>query len=170
MITRPNPIQKGAAAMGASVPSAGKTSTGMASALSAIGVSDADVKAVLAQSASAGGTTGGPSGVTTKTTYAPGAKTADINTIWRQYTGKDASKKQVNAITAAINAAMQASPDKSTNTGGDFSTTSKVVGVDPNEIIKEQALKDPTTPNYMAATTYYDAMMSAIKGPMGGGY
>lgn len=170
MTTGPNPIQKGAAALGGTVSGSSKStdSSPLNNALASLGITQADIQALTL--ASSGTTAGGPSGVTTKTTYAPGAKTADINTIWRQYTGKDASKKQVNAITAAINAAMKASPDKSTNTGGDFSTTSKVVGADPNEIIKQQALQDPNAPSYMAATTYYDAMMSAIRGPLGGGY
>ncbi len=160
----PSPIDKGATAVNK------QSSSAASSFASNFNISQDEVAAYISGQGGGGTTAGGPSGVTTKTTYAPGAKTADINTIWRQYTGKDASKKQVNAIIAAINAAMKASPDKSTNTGGDFSTTTKVVGADPNEIIKQQALQDPNTPSYMAATTYYDAMMSAIRGPLGGGY
>lgn len=169
MTTGPSPIEKGAAAMGATAGSAiSKSSSPLNNALSSLGITKTDIANYVGTSGTS--TAGGPSGVTTRTTYTTGSQIANINTIWRQYTGKDASTKQVNAITAAINAAMQANPDKSTNTGGDYSTTSKVVGADPNEIIKQQALQDPSTPSYQAATTYYDAMMQAIKGPLGGGY
>jgi hypothetical protein len=166
------PVQSGASKLGAStVVKTGSTATGstpLGNAMSALGITSADIAAFTQSS---GGTTaGGPSGVTTKTTYTPAGATPDINTIWRSYTGKDASKKQINAVTAAINAAMAASPSKTTNTGGDYSTTSKIVGADAQQIIKEQALQDPATAPFQAATTYYDDLLNVLQGPVGRGY
>lgn len=163
----PTPIQKGAAAVGATPPVA---SSNAANALkSTLGISQSEIDIMLAQR-NAGGTTGGPTSTVTKTKYTTGGATSDINTIWRQYTGKSASKKQINAVTAAINAALAANPDKAFNSGGNNSVTSKVVGADPAQIIKEQALKDPEAPKFQAATTYYDALLSTIQGPGGSGY
>jgi len=166
------PVQSGASKMGASTvlkPAAAATgSTPLGNVMSALGITSADI-ATFTQS-SGGTTTGGPSGVTTKTKYTTAGATPDINTIWRTYTGKDASKKQISAVTAAINAALASNPDKTTNTGGDYSTTSKVVGADAQQIIKEQALQDPATAPFQAATTYYDDLLSVLTGPVGRGY
>ena len=38
------------------------------------------------------------------------------------------------------------------------------------QIITEQALQNPETAGFQAATTYYDDLMSVLKGPLGGGY
>jgi len=167
-----SPVQSGAVNMGQSTvlkPAAAATgSSPLSNAMSALGITSADIAAFAPTSS--GTKTGGPSGVTAKTIYTPAGATPDINTIWRTYTGKDASKKQIDAVTAAINAAMAANPDKTTNTGGSYSTTSKVAGADAREIIKEQALQDPATAPFQAATTYYDDLLSVLTGPVGRGY
>jgi hypothetical protein len=147
----------------------GAVSSNAANVAKSVGIDQAAIDRGIALR-NAGGTTGGPTSTVTKTKYTTGGATSDINTIWRQYTGKSASKKQINAVTAAINAALAANPDKAFNSGGDNSVTSKVVGADPAQIIKEQALKDPEAPKFQAATTYYDALLSTIQGPGGSGY
>jgi hypothetical protein len=145
------------------------TSSGAANVAQSVGISQDKINQEIAKR-NAGGTTGGPTSTVTKTKYTIGGATSDINTIWRQYTGKSASKKQINAVTAAINAALAANPDKTFNSGGDNSVTNTVVGADSAQIIKEQALKDPETSKFQAATTYYDALLSTLQGPGGSGY
>ena len=125
---------------------------------------------LAAAQANAAPTTGGPTSNKTIKTYTAGATTANINTIWLDQVGRAASAKEINAVTAAINAAMAANPDKTYNSGGDASTTRSTVGADMNQVIREQALKNPETANYQAATTYYDSLLNVLQGPVGSGY
>jgi len=115
-------------------------------------------------------TTGGPSSNKTIRTFTAGATKANINTIWLSEVGRAASDKEINAVTAAINAAMAANPDKTYNSGGSASTTQTTAGADMNQVIREQALKNPETAGYQAATTYYDALLNVLQGPVGGGF
>jgi hypothetical protein len=115
-------------------------------------------------------TAGGPSSNKTIRTFTAGATKANINTIWLNEVGRAASDKEVNAVTAAINAAMAANPDKTYNSGGSASTTQTTAGADMNQVIREQALKNPETAGYQAATTYYDALLNVLQGPVGGGF
>jgi len=122
------------------------------------------------QSNASGSTAGGPTSNKSIKTYTAGATTANINTIWLDQIGRAASTKEINAVTAAINAAMAANPDKTYNSGGSASTTQTTVGADMNQVIREQALKNPETAGYQAATTYYDALLNVLQGPVGGGF
>ena len=115
-------------------------------------------------------TAGGPTSNKTIRTFTAGATKANINTIWLNEVGRAASDKEINAVTAAINAAMAANPDKTYNSGGNASTTQTTAGADMNQVIKEQALKNPETAGYQAATTYYDALLNVLQGPVGGGF
>jgi hypothetical protein len=107
---------------------------------------------------------------------APASDATNINAIWRSMTGEDPTDKQQNAIVAAINAALKIHPTLTQSSGGvnasggaaDTVTTTK--GADVNEVVRQQALQAPGTADFQAATTYYDEMIKAIKGPFGGGY
>jgi hypothetical protein len=152
----------------------------LASTLAALGITSIP----MASSASSSGTTvkNPPSSQKDVTQYTPAAKgapateAANINSIWRSITGEDPTDKQQNAVVAAINAALKIHPTLTQSSGGvnasggaaDTVTTTK--GADTTEVVRQQALQAPGTADFQAATTYYDAMLSAIKGPFGGGY
>ena len=107
---------------------------------------------------------------------APASSAANINSIWRSITGEDPTTKQQSAVVAAINAALKIHPTLTQSSGGvnaaggSADVVTKTAGADVNEVVKQQALQAPGTGDFQAATTYYDAMLSAIKGPFGGGY
>jgi hypothetical protein len=133
-------------------------------------------KALAANLAKGGGgggstsTAGGPTSNVTVNKYSESAATPNINSIWRNTVGRDATAKEVSAITAAINAAMKANPDKVASSGGANSMTSRTAGADMNTVIQQQALANPEAAPYQAATTYYDSLLQILKGPLGGGY
>jgi hypothetical protein len=157
----------------------GDTST-LASTLAALGITSIPT---ASSSGSSSTTVKNPPSsqkdITKYTPAAPGAPASDatnINSIWRSITGQDPTDKEQNAIVAAINAALKIHPTLTQSSGGvnasggaaDTLTTTK--GADVNEVVRQQALQAPGTSDFQAATTYYDALLSAIKGPFGGGY
>lgn len=157
----------------------GDTST-LASTLASLGITSIP----LASSASSGSSTvkNPPSSQKTIERYtpagpgAPATGASNLNSIWRSITGEDPTPKQQNAVIAAINAALKIHPTLSQSSGGVNASggaadvVTKTSGADVNEVVTQQALKAPGAADFQAATTYYDAMLSAIKGPFGGGY
>jgi hypothetical protein len=113
---------------------------------------------------------GGAGTKTTITNYNPADLIPLITPIWRKTTGSDATNDQVLAITEAVNAAMKQNPKVATTTGGASAVKNVIPALKPQEVIQEQALKAPGTGDFQAATTYYDALLQAIKGPVGGGF
>lgn len=113
---------------------------------------------------------GGAGSKTTITNYNPADLIPLITPIWRRTTGSDATNEQVLAITEAVNAAIKENPKVVKTTGGANAIKNVIPALKPQEVIQEQALKAPGTGDFQAATTYYDALLQAIKGPVGGGF
>ena len=157
---------------------AGDTST-LAATLSGLGI---DLSSIQVNSASATAVKNPPSSQTTIDQYtpaapgAPASSAANINSIWRSITGEDPTTKQQSAVVAAINAALKIHPTLTQSSGGVNASggaadvVTKTAGADVNAVVQQQAYQAPGAADFQAATTYYDAMLSTIKGPFGGGY
>lgn len=126
--------------------------------------------AAFMASNSSSGSSGGPSTTTSISQYKPQALTSSVNNIWRQELGRDANAKELAMVAKAVNDALKASPTTTYSDGSANPTNVTTTGVDTQAIIQQQALANPETAGYQAATTYYDALLSAIRGPFGGGY
>jgi hypothetical protein len=76
---------------------------------------------------------------------------------------------ELKKFTDALNKAEKASPTKTKTTshsGGSNSTTSG--GMDESQFAKDYAQQNPEYASYQKATTYFDAMASALRGVAGG--
>ena len=153
----------------------GKTTGGtndLGNLVGSLGLSGSALKAFNAKLAAAtsGGTSTGAGTKTTITQYNPADLVPIITPIWRATTGKDASNQEINAITQAVNAAMKENPKMISSTGGPNASKTSIPALKPAEVIQQQALQNPQTAGFQAATTYYDALLKVINGPMGGGF
>lgn len=138
---------------------------------SIVGSNPAIANALKTMNLAGGASSGsGPSTTTSIQQYKPQALTTNVNNIWRQELGRDASPKELDAVAKAVNAALKAAPSSTYASGADNPTNVTTTGTDITDVITKQALAQPDAAKYQAATTYYDALMSAIRGPFGGGY
>lgn len=139
------------------------------------GIAD-DLEPILAAMAAAGFQYGG-----LPTANTPTDKTSSTSRQYRQFTqqqvqgmaetqfqesiGRAATAEEVANVQQQLNAAEKASPTISTS--GATSVTSG--GVDEQQLVKQIAEMSPEYANYQQATTYFDAMLGALRGPAGGG-
>lgn len=115
----------------------------------------------------------------------PGATTtgagSSINKQYRQYTeqqvegiaeptfqkaiGRAANADELKNVQEQLNVAEKANPTVSKS--GPTSVTSG--GIDAEQLVKKTAEMSPEYENYQKATTYFDAMLGSLRGPVGGG-
>ena len=139
---------------------------GVISALGNLPGASTALKAFLA----AGGAGGTASTSTDIKQYKPQALTTTVNNIWRQERGRDATPKELDVVAKAVNAALRQAPSTTYTDGATNPANVTTTGTDVTDVIRQQALANPEAAKYQAATTYYDALLQAIRGPFGGGY
>lgn len=117
--------------------------------------------------AAGGGPGGGGSGTQIAYKLFTQQQTAGFaNSMAQQLLGRDLSAEEIAKATEAINLQSKKSPTVTKTSG---STTVQTGGIDENVIVKEQIKVMPEYANYQQATTYFDAMLGALRGPAGGG-
>lgn len=80
--------------------------------------------------------------------------------------GRAPSADELARFQASLNAAEKQSPSTTTGTSKSSVTSG---GVDVQQFAKDTAELAPEYANYQKATTYFDSMISALRGPVGGG-
>lgn len=114
---------------------------------------------------SAGDGSGGPS---TQRSYQQfnSQQTAGLaNQIAKNLLGRELTKDEVMRATENLNFQAQANPTVTTTSGG---TTVQSGGIDAEQILREDFKLAPEYESYQKATTYFDAMIDALRGPAGG--
>jgi hypothetical protein len=83
--------------------------------------------------------------------------------------GRAPSSQELDAFMTSFNAGQN--PSTTTThyaTGGQSSSSVTTGGVDAGMLAQNIAEQNPEYAGYQKATTYFDAMLSALQGPMGG--
>lgn len=88
------------------------------------------------------------------------------NSIAQQLLGRELTTDEIARATQAINVQSKASPTVTKTSG---TSTVQTGGIDERQIVKEELQLAPEFANYQQATTYFDAMLGALRGPAGGG-
>lgn len=98
-----------------------------------------------------------------------------VNAAFEKAVGRRATAKELKAAVMAVNKQAEKNPDKTVTvtTGSGTPTQTRKSktsgGFDPTTTLQNQAERDPEFGNFQAATTYYDAMLQAIRSPVGQG-
>jgi hypothetical protein len=92
----------------------------------------------------------------------------------QQLLGRALTANELASVTKFTNTEASKTPQVSrtvTNNSGTTSTSSTTSsgGIDEGQLIKSQIEQNPEYANYQKATTYFDSMLSALRGPVGGG-
>jgi hypothetical protein len=88
------------------------------------------------------------------------------NQAFQEAIGREASADELTKFLNALNKAEKDSP-RVTVSKPSGSTTSG--GIDPQQLAVDTARDNPEFANYQKATTYFDTMLSTLRGPVGGG-
>lgn len=80
--------------------------------------------------------------------------------------GRAPSADELARFQASLNAAEKQSPTVSTSSGTSSTTSG---GVDASQFAKDTAELAPEYQSYQKATTYFDTMISSLRGTAGGG-
>lgn len=93
-----------------------------------------------------------------------------VNAAYQNAVGRDATAKEITDAVNAVNAASKKNPSKTVTTSKGSTTTSvSSGGVNAGQVITDQAKNNPEFGSYQAATTYFDALINAMRAPVGTG-
>jgi hypothetical protein len=83
--------------------------------------------------------------------------------------GRAPSSQELDAFMTSFNAGQNPSTTSTHyGVGGNSISTTTTGGTDPSMLAQNIAEQNPEYAGYQKATTYFDAMLSALQGPMGG--
>lgn len=126
-----------------------------------------------------------PKGQNSGTTKSPSPARTVTQTSTKQYTHEEAqayalqafqnaigrapSSQELDAFMTSFNAGQNPSTTSTHyGVGGQSSFSTTTGGTDPSMLAQNIAEQNPEYAGYQKATTYFDAMLSALQGPMGG--
>lgn len=125
------------------------------------------IDAIAAAQAVLGGDGGGGGGTSKSYKVYSEQETSNLaNTIAQNLLGRTATAEELARATQNLNVESKANPTVTTSTGGATVTSG---GIDSQEILKQEFKLAPEYETYQKATTYFDAMIGALRGPAGGG-
>jgi hypothetical protein len=92
----------------------------------------------------------------------------------QQLLGRALTADELASVTKFTNAEAIANPQISktvtnSNKSGSTSSTTTSGGIDEAQLLKSQIEANPEFASYQKATTYFDAMLGTLRGPVGGG-
>ena len=129
-----------------------------------------------AVTAAGGGNTGGGGGgggrsmasTTSQTTqYTMQQVRAAADNIYQNSIGRVLNDDELRMLHQSLNNTLKSSPTVTkTSASGNSVTTG---GVDERGFMQQQAEANPEFASYQKATTYFDAMLGSLQGPVGGG-
>lgn len=137
-------------------------------ALNAAGITPTQ-DAIAAALAAGGGDGGGGGGGGTQRSYRllTEQQTAGFaNPMAQDLIGRELTTEEIARTTQSVNLQAKANPTITTTSG---TTTTQTGGIDERQIVKEELQLNPEYATYQQATTYFDTMLSALRGPAGGG-
>ena len=117
-----------------------------------------------------GGGGGGVSMASTRkqtTQYTMQQVRSAADSIYQNSIGRALNDDELRMLHQSLNGALKAEPTVTkTSAAGNSVTTG---GVDERGFMQQQAEANPEFANYQKATTYFDAMLGSLQGPVGGG-
>ena len=114
---------------------------------------------------------GSPTGPTTTTStnatlYSIEQVQSTATLAFQNALGRRPTNEELQAFLDTINGARKSTTTTTQPDGSSSSTTTG--GVDPAQVAQNMAEANPEYAGYQKATTYFDAMLSALNGPVGG--
>jgi hypothetical protein len=141
-----------------------------AAAKAGIQLSVADAQAALGIDNGSSGPRGPGSMASTRkqtTQYTMQQVRSAADSIYQNSIGRALNDEELRMLSKSLNTAFKESPDVTkVSAKGDVTTSG---GLDARGFIEQQAEANPEFANYQKATTYFDAMLSTLRGPVGGG-
>ena len=117
-----------------------------------------------------GGPSGGGSMASTRkqtTQYTMQQVRSAADSIYQNSIGRALNDEELRMLHKSLNTAFKESPDVTKMSAkGDVITSG---GLDARGFIEQQAEANPEFASYQKATTYFDAMLNTLRGPVGGG-
>ena len=140
-----------------------------AAAKSGIQLSVADAQAALGNGTGGGGGGGGSMASTRKQTtqYSLQQVRSAADSIYQNSIGRALNDEELRMLHQSLNNTLKASPTITKTTASGNSTT--YGGIDERGFMEQQAQVNPEFASYQKATTYFDAMLDTLRGPVGGG-
>jgi hypothetical protein len=134
-----------------------------------LSVADAMSAAGIVPGAGGGGGGGGSMASTQKRTtqYTMQQVRSAADSIYQNSIGRALNDDELRMLHQSLNGALKAEPTVTKTSAAGNSVTSG--GVDERGFIQQQAEANPEFANYQKATTYFDAMLNSLQGPVGGG-
>lgn len=127
-------------------------------------------EAMTAAGLGTGGGGGGGSMASTRkqtTQYTMQQVRSAADSIYQNSIGRALNDDELRMLHQSLNGALKAEPTVTkTSASGDSVTTG---GVDERGFMQQQSEANPEFANYQKATTYFDAMLGSLQGPVGGG-
>lgn len=127
-------------------------------------------EAITAAGLGTGGGGGGGSMASTRkqtTQYTMQQVRSAADSIYQNSIGRALNDDELRMLHQSLNGALKAEPTVTkTSAAGNSVTTG---GVDERGFMQQQAEANPEFANYQKATTYFDAMLGSLQGPVGGG-
>lgn len=115
---------------------------------------------------SSGTESSGPSRSTSYNQYSLQQVKGLAEAAFQDAIGRAPSKEELQRFQDSLNRAEKANPAVSTASGSSAVSTP---GVDVSQFAKDTAELAPEYANYQKATKYFDTMIGALRGPVGGG-
>ena len=133
-----------------------------------LSVADAMSAAGIVPGAGGGGGGGSMASTQKRTTqYTMQQVRSAADSIYQNSIGRALNDDELRMLHQSLNSALKAEPTVTkTSAAGNSVTTG---GVDERGFMQQQAEANPEFANYQKATTYFDAMLSSLQGPVGGG-
>lgn len=109
---------------------------------------------------------GGRSTMRSYTQYSLQQVRSAADNIFQSSIGRAMNDDELRALHKSLNATLKANPTVTISTASSSVTKG---GVDERGFIEQQAQTNPEFANYQMGTTYFDAMLKSLSGPVGGG-
>ena len=134
-----------------------------------LSVAEATAAAANGLGTGGGGGGGGSMASTRKQTtqYTMQQVRSAADSIYQNSIGRALNDDELRMLHQSLNSALKAEPTVTKTSAAGNSVTSG--GVDERGFMQQQAEANPEFANYQKATTYFDAMLSSLQGPVGGG-
>lgn len=141
---------------------AGLRSVGINPTLEAI----AAAQAMNAPATGSGGGGGGYARQASYNVYSNEQTQSIADSVAQNLLGRALTADELTRVTQNLNIESKANPSITQSTGG---MTVQSGGINEQQSVKNQLELAPEYKNYQQATTYFDAMLGALRGPAGGG-
>ena len=138
-----------------------------AAAKSGIQLSIADATAALGLPVAGSGSGSVASTRRQTTQYSLQQVRSAADNIYQNSIGRTLNDEELNMLHKSLNSTLRENPNVTkTSAQGDVVTSG---GIDERGFMEQQAQVNPEFASYQKATTYFDAMLSTLRGPVGGG-